>query len=136
MKKRGKKQHTIEAPALLWKRVLAFLIDFIAIQFVIIGPFGKLFKNIFPQGSGQEVREFITQNPEALNVLFTVTIFMTILVLFYFTMLQYKLGQTLGMMLLKIYVKSEKEKPTFFQILVSNITFAPVFHSFFIFWNF
>lgn len=116
-----KKRKTIEVPASLWKRGVAFVIDLLVLDLVVMYPFRKTL-TAAPAGSITQTAEFFEQNPELLNSLYTAVIIIGILSLLYFTIMEYKFHQTLGKMLMNLYVT---EKITFWQALARNLFLLP-----------
>ena len=118
----------VEAPAQFWKRGIAFLIDLLVIDLVIISPFKKYLESFIPTGGYSTAIDFFTKNVEAAQTLTLITIMITIFVLLYFSILDSKIGQTLGKYLFGIYVKSEDNKPlSFWRCLLNNLHFIPFF---------
>ncbi len=100
--------------ASLWKRGLSYLIDLLIINLIVTLTFGDNIKNLDSSFN-------LLLNPG--NNLFLVSIFIILASLFYFAILEYKLGQTLGEMLMRINVVSLIGKELkFSQALLRNIT--------------
>ena len=124
MAKRGK---TFIAPASMTRRILAFIIDLIIINLIIALPFRKIFRKLIPTGmSYSAAKIYFQQNPQLLTGLSTIFFIIGILVVLYFTYLEYKLQQTPGKMLLNLYIVPQG-KISFWNYLLSNITFIPSF---------
>ncbi len=123
MKKRG----VFLAPALLWKRILAFVIDILIIELIIAAPFRSHLKNIVPGTSYSEVMNFIMSNPQVSYKLSMIMGIIATLGILYFTILEFKTQQTIGKMIMKIFTVSQKKQPRFWQYLLSNLTFLPFF---------
>jgi len=119
--------------ASVFMRVLAFIIDILAVNFVIILPFRGSFANLMSADSFTEAYDFLQSNPEIAGKLYAMMFIITFLVLAYFIVLEYKLGQTLGKMLLKITVVSEAKEITVLQCITINIFLIPFF-PFFLLW--
>ncbi len=98
----------------IWKRFLAYLIDFILVNLIVSLPFknqlGRLNNfNFLLSGTDKN--------------LMLVSIFIIFSLIFYFTILEFKLGQTLGKMIFGIYVISiDRKNLTLSQAFVRNIT--------------
>lgn len=97
-----------------WKRVLAYIIDLLVVEIIIVWPFRGFFEkaeisyvNLF--------REAIEQN------LIWVSFFIMVLSLAYWVLFEWKLRQTIGKMLLNLYVVSKNEL-RFSQALMRNLT--------------
>lgn len=112
-------------PTPLWKRVCAYIIDVFIIAILIEAPFGGLIKKVAGDSSNKTISElysYLTLNPLSSNILIFITLLMTALALLYWSVLEYKFGQTIGKMFLKLYVVSEKGNLTFKQCLMRNIS--------------
>ncbi len=117
---------TVESGAQLWKRIVAFFIDILVLDIIIIAPFRKYFS--MPAGGIAESVEFLANNPEVTQTLKIILFLSTILALLYFSILESRIGQTLGKYIFKIYVRSEDKKQlSFWKVLLSNITLIPFF---------
>lgn len=121
MEKRGK---SFIAPASIFKRIIAFVIDILILDLIVLAPFDFLFQKMMPTGSISQQISYIQNNPGLLNSFYPIMIFMSIIIVFYFTYLDYKIKQTPGKMLLGLYIIPEKKNRTFWNYLLSNITFV------------
>lgn len=131
MKKRG---DTFIAPASIFKRVLAFITDIIIISFVIATPFRILIINLIPSNINfLELQSYLKSNLILTNQINFLFILIGIISVFYFSYFEYKIQQTPGKMLFKIYTISEDKNSNFLQYLLSNITFIPAF-PFYLLW--
>ena len=90
----------------IWKRATAYLIDLIIINFVIATPFSSIINS---------TSFFSIKSKEMLLA----TIIISILSIAYWTLLEYKLHQSIGKIILKLEVK---KNPTFTQALIRNIS--------------
>jgi len=106
-------------PAPLWKRLLAYIVDALIIGILVEASFIGLSKKAF--GSLSEKTFLSVAIPEITLSIIIMTLVIAVLSLLYWSVLEYKLGQSLGKMLFKLYVVSETEKLTFAQALVRNI---------------
>ena len=101
----------MQSPAPVMRRIFAFLVDMI-----ILGVVTFSVQIPFWMSNGTIV---ITES------MFSMRFFMEILVavvtIAYFTILEYKLGQTLGKMLMKIEVRSQVKEKTVSQFILRNI---------------
>lgn len=131
MNKRGldlPKKRGFIAPASLIKRFASYFIDLIIINFIILIPFKKVLSKIIPQNSSYiEVYHFIENNPEISSIFLALSLLIGILAVLYFTYFEYYLQQTPGKMLMNIYIIPENRKLSFWNYLVSNLTFLPFF---------
>lgn len=122
-----------EVPANIWKRLIAFLADLLIINIVIMYPFKKHFKNIIPSTKYGEAVDYVLANPSVANTLTITAVMVSIIVVLYFSLSEFKTGTTLGKYFLKIGVKSLDKKASFWQFFVSNLTFV-LFLPFIILW--
>ncbi len=123
------KARTVKKNAGFFKRLLALVLDLLILNFVIFSSFEKIFlKYIDTNLSTVELITYF-QSAET-SVLVTTIFFMALLSLFYFTLFELKIGQTLGMMILKIRVEGEL---SFWKCALRNIFVFPFF-PFYILW--
>ena len=132
MKKRGlnlPKAREITAPASLLKRFASYFIDFFIINIIIIGPFKKIVEHILPKdASASELYSYMQQSNEANVIIAAISVIIGILAVSYFTYFEYRTQQTPGKMLMKNFIVPEKgKKLTFWNYLLSNLTFVPFF---------
>ncbi|MBU0980906.1 MAG: RDD family protein [Nanoarchaeota archaeon] len=120
------KPRTVEARASLFKRVLAFAIDILILDLVVLGPLKKLVSGIVSDGGITATTEFLNSNPEIMNKMIILSAISGVLMLTYFTVLELMVGQTAGKALLNLYVKGKK-RITLWQALLRNIFIIPMF---------
>ena len=123
-------QRTIEVNASIWKRVGAFLLYLLILDFVVFFPFKHILESLVPtMGSFTEIYTYLTTNPGASNQLNFIIVTLAILTLAYFAILEAKLGQTIGKYMFHIRVISidSNNKPTLWRCLVRNIFLIPYF---------
>lgn len=124
----------------VWKRLLAFLIDLMVINLVIIYPFRSIFIKYF---SGLTLTQSLNSNNITIpSDAYFAMLIISVLALLYFTFFDYYLGQTPGKMLLKIKTISlaETSKSTsgingisMSKALLRNCFILPFF-PFYVFW--
>jgi len=119
------KERTFKGPAALWKRVLAFMVDFLIIDFVIGQPFQKVFAKVVPAAGFSESLGYLQSSPEKLTLLSFAMIFYGLLALLYFSILEYKTDQTIGKMFMRIKVESEHK--SYFMFLVRSLFLLFIF---------
>lgn len=121
------KQKRFTGPALVWKRALAFFIDILVINYVILFPFRRLLQKLIPaKFSFKETFSFINTS-ELNSLILTISIFAAILMILYFLVLERKVGQSIGKILTNIYVVSETKELKLWQLLVRNLFLIPLF---------
>jgi len=126
------KAKSFTGPASVWKRLLAFIIDLMVINLIIVFPFRKIFQKITPT-SYSETYNFLLNNPGYTKLMTVITITIGLLALLYFVILENRLQQTIGKILLNIYIVSDKKKLRFWQVLVRSLFLLPAF-PFFLLW--
>ncbi len=116
-------------PAPLWKRVLAYIIDTIIISFVISMPFQGVLEDLQGDVANKgflETYTFFSQNPYFLESVFPhlISIFFIVsaLSILYWAILEYKIGQSVGKILMRLRVISDDKKLTFGRCIIRNIT--------------
>ena len=127
MKLKIPKQKTFTGPALIWKRMLAFFIDLLVINFIILFPFKRLFQRIVPSSLSFEETFSLVNDPGLSSMIVATSVFVGILMVSYFMILEGKLGQSIGKILVNIYVASEIKEMRFWQLLVRSLFLMPVF---------
>ncbi len=106
-------------PAPLWRKACAYLIDILIISVFILLPLSS----IYPEGSSTSWEESISMiKKEITKTHVLVSLIMALLTILYWAVLEYKLSQSLGKMLMKIKVRSLTSTLTFKQCFVRNIT--------------
>lgn len=104
------KERTFTGPALLWKRIAAFFIDMIIINLIILFPFRSLFQNIIPKDySFSEAYKLLSSSTDYTGFITSVSFIMSVLIILYFLMMEIKMSQTIGKMLMNIYVVDARE---------------------------
>ena len=115
----------------IWKRVFAYVIDILILQFIVNIIFYNKIKYIkYDNLSIADLYKAIELTPESKHVLIMMGIMLTILSLVYFTLLEFKYRQTLGKMLFKIKVRSYSKKITLLQAFIRNIPKSLMFISY------
>ncbi|MEK6835701.1 MAG: RDD family protein [Nanoarchaeota archaeon] len=125
--KKSTLNYLLEKPEVsIWKRGFAFLIDILIIQFIVNFSFRSQIEKQISNGNLIEVYNLINQNYILYQpFILKLSIVTALLSLIYFTLLEWKLNQTLGKMLLKIKVMPKRLK--FWQALVRNLSKSTFF---------
>jgi|ETNmetMinimDraft_2_1059921.scaffolds.fasta_scaffold23329_3 hypothetical protein len=122
------KERKFTGPASLWKRGLAFMIDMLLIDFVVIFPFRGILSKIMPASvSYSQAYSYLIENPGFAKILSAITVAIGILALIYFSILEWKLNQTVGKILMNIYVVSVSKELRYWQALVRSLFIIPLF---------
>ena len=122
------KERTFIGSALIWKRIAAFFVDMLVINLFVLLPFRKLFQDIIPKDySFSEAYRFLSSSADYTSYISIVSFIMSIFIILYFLMLEKKMHQTIGKMLMRIYVVSDNKSTGAWQFLVRNLVFLPIF---------
>ena len=118
-------------PARVWKRVLAFVLDLLVVDFFLLGFFRGVTEKMFGSNIGFGATYRVLQdNPAQAQAFMTIFMIMIMLALAYFVLLQYMTGQTVGCILFNIQVVSEEGEKRFshagfWQCVLRNIFLIP-----------
>lgn len=118
---------TFKGPALLWKRALAFALDLVILDFVIGSPFRSAIARLIPQGDAVADYSYFMSHPDITALLSLALVTFGFLALLYFSILEYKTGQTIGKMFMNIKMESTTGEFTFFQCVTRSIYFIMLF---------
>jgi len=122
------KERIFVGPALIWKRIAAFFIDIIIINLIVLFPFRSLFQNIVPKDySFSEAYRLLSTSTNYTGFITSVSFVMSVLIILYFVLMEKKMSQTIGKMLMKIYIVSDNDSMKTWQLLVRNLVFVPIF---------
>jgi len=123
------KKRSFVAPASVLRRIAAYVIDFLIIRFTVLIPFNSLLKKLIPvhEQGFKAITQYLESTPGISSLLIMISIGMSVLIVAYFTVFEYKTQQTPGKMLMKQWIVPEKEKIPFWNYLLSNIPFILVF---------
>ena len=122
-----KKSGGFIGPALLWKRIAAFLIDLLVLGLFVFIPFRGVFAGSLEKASFFESLKNITSNEGIIKEFIPHYIAMSLLAFLYFFMLENKMRQTIGKKILNLYVASNDKEMKKWQVFVRNLLFIPVF---------
>lgn len=122
------KEKTFVGPALVWKRIAAFFIDIVIINLIVLLPFKSLFEGIVPKEyTLSEAYRLLSTSTNYTSYINSIAFVISMLVVLYFTMLESRMGQSIGKFIMKIYVVSETNSLKTWQTLVRNLVFIPIF---------
>jgi uncharacterized RDD family membrane protein YckC len=119
---------TFFAQASVLKRLIAFIIDLLIINLVILLPFKRIFERMIPETSSfSETLDFLSSNAELSSSITIIVLAVAFLTILYFMILGKKLNQTPGKMLFNLYVKSKTKDLKYWQLFVRSMFLIPVF---------
>lgn len=96
--------------------MLAYGIDSLVVAFLILMPFQKLFPK------NQVTYSFLVDHPEVVGNMLILVLIAAALTILYWAILEYRLSQTLGKLIMKIEVRPVKNEITFLKYLLRNIS--------------
>ena len=117
------------SPSVL-KRIISLLLDLVIINLVIIRPFrGLIVENIGKSTDFSETLSMLNSNPEITSMMTSILFISSLLAIIYFSVLEWKFGQSIGQMIMNLYVQPEKNKKDmkYLQCLVNNMFVLPFF---------
>ena len=128
-------ERTFVGNALIWKRIVAFIIDLLVINFIVQFSFSGLFRRLIPTGGDfSELFNYLQANEALSGLIVMATIGAAGIGLFYFIFMERKMYQTIGKKIMNIYVvSSQNNKISFWQHIVRNLLVLPIF-PFFLLW--
>ena len=122
------KKKTFFAQASVLKRLIAFIIDLLIINMVILFPFRKVFKKIVPDTqSFSKTFDFLSNNSDYNTSITIILLVIAFLTLLYFMILEKNLKQTPGKMLFNLYVNSQTKDLKYWQLFVRSMFLIPLF---------
>ena len=122
-----------ETPS-FFKRSLAFLIDFGFISMTILAPVTTLLEKVVPTTDFQTSYALFVKSQTTVSIITWTMIFVFTLIMLYFTILEYLIGQTAGKRLMNLeVVDMNNQPPSLVQCILRNLVFLPVF-PFIVFW--
>jgi len=116
-----------QIPAPIWRRAAAFLIDMILVEIFLVSPFWALIKKSTAGDGFTDTMSFLAAHPNAVVSLNIITLYIALVVMAYFVILEYTLGQTIGMLLLKLKAVSLHHHSHWWQFIVRNMFLIPIF---------
>jgi uncharacterized RDD family membrane protein YckC len=123
------KRKLIVVEASLWRRVAAFFIDYIIINGLILFPFNRLIERMFKVDNIMNIFSMVSDSNFDLTPLIYISLMMGIISLFYFSIIEFKFNQSIGKIIMNIYVVNTNKKltykgipkMTFFQSLIRSL---------------
>ena len=123
-----KKGKTFLAQASVLKRLIAFLIDILIVNLIILFPFRRIFGAIVPETeSFSKTLDFLSNNSGLSGFITLIMFAVAFLAIMYFMLLEKKLNQTPGKMLFNLYVQSQTKDLKYWQLFVRSIFLIPLF---------
>ena len=120
------KQRTMLINSGFVRRTIAFFIDLLVIQFVIISPFRELLKRMVPVESFREAYSTLGANGSA-PAIYAISFFIAVMIFLYFTFSEYIAGQSIGKKVMGLYVVSETGSLLLSQVMLRNLALFPFF---------
>jgi uncharacterized RDD family membrane protein YckC len=122
-----------ESPS-FFKRAIAVLLDISILSMTILAPITGLLETITPAEDFKTTYALFVENQQMSSIITVSILFVSALIMMYFLIVEYVVGQTAGQRLMGLKVMSiHGEQPTFFQCFLRNLIVFPVF-PFILFW--
>ncbi|MEM4268143.1 MAG: RDD family protein [Candidatus Woesearchaeota archaeon] len=119
------KQKSMKINARVWKRIAAFFADFLLLNFFVFAPFSGVFLTLI--GDSYKDYTFVSSTDIGGN-LFLLALVVSLPIILYFVLMQYMIGQTVGMLLFNLrLVDSKGKEPGLLRCFGRNILFLPIF---------
>ena len=96
-----------------WKRVFALLVDLAVVDLIITRPLSRLIS-----GRIDEISDLLNFSFELVAISLVIGLF----AVFYWAILEYKIGQTLGALIFKLRAKGLNKSMSFSQAFLRNVT--------------
>lgn len=117
-------------PAMMWKRILAFVLDLFILDFFVLGAFGTVAEKMLGTTDIFVLTALAGQDSSMVRGLSMLAMLMVTIALMYFALLQYAAGQTIGGILFNLHVleqTGEKEfrRAGFWQCVLRNAFMIP-----------
>lgn len=118
-----KKGKTFLVQASVLKRILAFIIDLLIINFVILFPILGILSKMLPEiNSFSDVMNSLSSVEYSTSI--TVIVFITVVFhILYFVIFEKKLRQSVGKMAFNLYVESKTKDLKYWQLIVRSVFF-------------
>ena len=127
-------ERVVAGPAQVWKRLGAFLVDMLILDFTVLLPFQKVLGKLLPIENGfGRMYESLLANEGLAGRLITLSVAMSVFMVLYFAILETKIRTTPGKYLFKISVQGYDKELKFWQAVVRSLFLVPVF-PFFLLW--
>ncbi len=105
---------------ILSKRIFAYIIDLVIVNIIVIIPFKPLLESLSKNNADSIYSVLASSDKIGLTILVGLTI--TLLIVMYWAILEYKLQQSVGKMFFNLYVITKNNKLKFSQCFIRNIT--------------
>ncbi|MEK6960177.1 MAG: RDD family protein [Nanoarchaeota archaeon] len=111
----------------IWRRALSFIIDLIIVEVFLVSWFWMLIKKSTSGDGFTDTMSFLAAHPNAVVSLNIITLYIALVVMAYFVILEYTIGQTIGMILFKLKAVSTHNHSHWWQFIVRNLFLIPIF---------
>lgn len=124
----------VPMPPSFFRRTLAFIFDVLILSFTVFAPLSIFFERFVPVADISTTYNSMLHNQKMSSVITILMLFIFTLTIFYFSMLEYILGQTAGKRMVGLKVEDiYGNGPSFWQCLIRNLVLLPIF-PFILFW--
>ena len=117
-------------PASIWKRIAAFILDILLLDFLILGFFDKTLRKLLKADTTSGIFKMLQSDTSIATTLVMIFFILTMIIMAYFVLQEYLIGQTLGKMLLGLRVIStidpdQLQQISFLQALLRSMFLIP-----------
>lgn len=120
-------------PALLWKRIAAFIIDLLILDLTVLSPFKNVLLRAMPVTDFTSFSAMLDSSAKLSGSLVFTLISMSIVAILYFALCESILGQTIGKMLFRLRVSGVTAPAGFWRCFIRSLFLLPIF-PFVMFW--
>jgi len=114
---------TFNRSASIWKRILAFILDMLIIDFVAGGMLQAVIAKVIPETNFSNIYSFLQNHPRSLVLISLTSFIYGFIALLYFSILEYRTGQTLGKMFFGLRVLSDNKQLTYMDCITRSMYF-------------
>lgn len=111
----------LQNPAALWKRVVAYLIDALIVNFIVVFPFRERIR-LDSVSSFSETYNYLSSAPGLSYKLFLVFLAIGTLTILYWAVFEYRLKQSVGKMAMNLSVRHVTGNMSFRSAVVRNLS--------------
>lgn len=110
-------------PASFTRRALAYIVDSFILNLILLSPIINQIKKIVGENTDfTSSYYFFIENPQKVSAILLLGLVLVILTILYYSILEFKLRQTIGKMLFDIKVMSKKASFKYSQTLIRNLS--------------
>ena len=121
-----KKTSGFTGQALIWKRIVAFLLDILILALFVFIPFRGVFAGSLGSSFSESLKSIAT-NEQLISGFRPYYIAMSLLAFLYFFIMESRMHQTIGKKIMNLHVAGETKDLKKWQVFVRSLLFIPIF---------